>query len=459
VQEGLHKVVSDDETIVAISTPLGHSGIGVVRISGKECVNVAGRFFRPSLPISEITHRMVLVGAWNDAAGIQVDEVVVTLFKGPHSYTGEDVLEISAHGNPLVLRRIVECARLMGVRLATPGEFTLRAVANGKMDLTQAEAVQEFIGAQTEQQAKTALRQMDGALSKRIRPIKDKLVSVIAHLEAGIDFVDDDIDIPVNATVVGEIQPLRLQLEQLKDTFGYGKILSKGLRLAIVGRPNVGKSSLFNCLVSADRAIVTGTTRDVLTETVSIDGIPLCFIDTAGIRETIDQVESIGVMRTLETLSEVDLALVVLDGSSTLNDEDFLVLDKASRGQYLLVVNKSDLVQVIDTKPLNGAQKILISARTGQGLADLQSALSSFLESRRSSSDDDLILTNIRQCEVVTRASSALIAGERGLVDRVPHEMVLLDLYRALADLNELTGETVTDDILDRIFSTFCVGK
>ena len=177
MQEGLHKIVSEDETIVAISTPLGHSGIGVVRMSGAECLKVAGRFFRPHLSVSEITHRTALVGIWNDPSGAQVDEVVVTLFKGPHSYTGEDVLEISAHGNPLVLRRIVECARLLGIRLATAGEFTLRAVANGKMDLTQAEAVKEFIEAQTEEQAKTALRQMDGALSKRIRPIKDKLVS------------------------------------------------------------------------------------------------------------------------------------------------------------------------------------------------------------------------------------------------------------------------------------------
>jgi tRNA modification GTPase len=402
------------------------------------------------------------VGDWKDGDGGHLDEVVVTLFEGPHSYTGEDVLEISAHGNPWVLRRIVECARLSGVRLAIPGEFTLRAVGNGKMDLTQAEAVREFIEAQTEQQAKTALKQMDGSLSRHLSPIKEKLVDVIARLEAGIDFAEDDVDVPANATVAASIRGSWEQLSSLKETFDYGKFLSQGLRLAIVGKPNVGKSSLFNCLVSADRAIVTdipGTTRDVLAETVSLDGVPVRFLDTAGIRDTIDEVESLGVARTLDALADADFALVVLDGSCVLDDQDRRALSNVVRIPHLIVVNKSDLPALLDLSGLNGAARVSVSAKSGDGLKDLEAALRAFLVSRKTSLSDDLILTSARQYEAVSGATGALCDAESALAQHVPHEMVLLDLYRALTYLNELTGEVVTDDILGRIFSTFCVGK
>src|SRR5215475_25713 len=295
MREGLHKIVSDEETIVAISTALGRSGIGVIRMSGRECVSVARRFFKPHSQQFDLQHRKVVVGTWHVVHGSEIDEVIVTFFQAPRSYTGEDVIEISAHGNPVALRRIVESARLAGGRLAAPGEFTLRAVAHGKMDLVQAEAVRDFIEAQTEQQAKIARLQMNGSLSKRIRPIKEKLIDAIAHLEAGIDFAEDDVDVPANSVIVACIRPLRLELVALNETYGYGKILAKGLRLVILGKPNVGKSSLFNRMVSSDRAIVTdvpGTTRDVVTETVDLDGVPLSFADTAGVRTTTDVVES-----------------------------------------------------------------------------------------------------------------------------------------------------------------------
>ncbi|HEY2379889.1 MAG TPA: tRNA modification GTPase, partial [Terriglobia bacterium] len=291
MQEGLHKIVSSAETIVAISTPLGHSGVGVLRISGSQVPAIARRFFKPSRPGGQCVHREAVVGRWLDSAGEQIDEVVATFFQSPHSYTGEDVLEISAHGNPMILSRILETARSSGARIAAPGEFTLRAVAHGKMDLIQAESVREFIEAQTSQQAKTALRQIGGSLSKRIRPVKDKLVGVIAHLEAGIDFAEDDVDVPANIFIFDTLQPIRQELNALCDSFGYGKLLSQGLRLAILGKPNVGKSSLFNRLVSAERAIVTeipGTTRDVLREKIDIEGVPLSLADTAGLRETTD---------------------------------------------------------------------------------------------------------------------------------------------------------------------------
>jgi tRNA modification GTPase len=462
MQEGLHKIVSSEETIAAVSTPLGHSGLGVVRLSGSQVLAIGKRFFRPNAASAGFDHRSALVGRWVDVNNQAIDEVVVTFFRTPHSYTGEDTLEISAHGNPAILRRILETARSAGARLAAPGEFTLRAVAHGKMDLIQAEAVREFIEAQTEQQAKTALRQMEGALSKRIRPVKNRLVDIIAQLEAGIDFAEDDVDVPSNTVVGQKLLPLCEELRALCESFGYGRILSQGLRLAILGKPNVGKSSLFNRLVASDRAIVTdipGTTRDVLTETISMEGVPLCLADTAGLRETTDRVETIGVTRAIETLSEADLGLVVLDGSSTLDRDDQEVLEKARRIPHILVFNKSDLPRRIEAANFNGAPRVLVSAKTGEGLSDLHETLRAFLLSHKSHLADDLILTNERQYEAIQRTGTDLTSAVSALQSNVPHEMVLLDLYRALAALDELTGEVVTDDILERIFATFCVGK
>jgi tRNA modification GTPase len=460
--EGLHKIVSMEETIVAISTPLGHSGLGVIRMSGPEALSIAHRLFEPHSAGAEFVHQKSLVGRWCGLDREEIDEVVVTFFRAPNSYTGEDTIEISGHGNPVVLRRIIESARKAGARLAAAGEFTLRAVAHGKMDLVQAEAVREFIEAQTEQQAKTALRQIEGSLSKQLRKVKEKLVDVIAHMEAGVDFAEDDVDVPDNSSLIGSLCPLREELNGLCDSFGYGKILSSGLRLAILGKPNVGKSSLFNRLVSADRAIVTdipGTTRDVLTETVNLSGVPLRVADTAGIRETTDRVESAGVERTYETLSEADLAIAVLDGSVPADLGDRQIIAKLSGRRYIVVINKSDLPQRIDTGFLNGSPRVLVSAKTGEGFERLLAEIQAFLLSQKTDLSDDLVLTTDRQYEAISRAAASLLTGSEALQSQVPHEMVLLDLYQALSALDELTGEVVTDDILGRIFSTFCVGK
>jgi tRNA modification GTPase len=462
MREGLHKIVSGDETIVAIATPIGRSGIGVVRISGSEAIPISQRFFRPHPKNATLEHRMAVVGKWVKSDGDAIDEVVVTFFRAPHSYTGEDAIEVSAHGSPLILKRIVETVMSAGARLAQPGEFTLRAVAHGKMDLLQAEAVRDFIEAQTERQAKTAMRQMDGTLSTRLRPIKERLVDVIARLEAAIDFAEDDVDVPPNDLVAKSLEPIASDLDGIEKTFDYGNMLQKGLQLAILGKPNVGKSSLFNQLVAQDRAIVTdvpGTTRDVLTETVNLDGVPLRFADTAGVRQTTDRVESLGVTRTFETLADADLALVVLDGSSSLEDDDHHVLEKTAQVRHVIVINKADLPPGLDTAVLNGAPKVFVSAKTGQGLNELRNALRIFLIERGTDLADDVVLTNTRQHEAICRARDSLAAAQLALVGEVPHEMVLLDLYGALSALNELTGEVVTEDILDRIFSTFCIGK
>ena len=459
MREGLHKIVSAEETIVAIATPLGRSGIGIVRMSGRDALAIADRFFKSSVGVE---HRHATVGVWVDAAGQMVDEVIVTYFRTPQSYTGEDIVEISAHGNPLIHHRIIECARSAGARIATPGEFTLRAVAHGKMDLIQAEAVREFIEAQTEQQARTALRQMEGANSKRIRPIKDQLIHIVAQIEAGIDFAEDDVQIPDGSTIAVRVRPLTAQLESLQETFGYGRMLIQGLHLAILGKPNVGKSSLFNRMVSADRAIVTdipGTTRDVVTETVHMDGVPLRFSDTAGIRETSDHVESVGVTKTMETLYGADLALVVLDGSSALDDNDHVVLNRTSAISHLIVINKCDLTEAIPPGSFNQTRALRVSAKTGEGLLELGEAIRRFVFDRKTDVSDDFVLTSGRQNEAILKAISALRAGSDAIERRVPHEMVLLDFYEAISALDEMTGEVVTDDILDRIFSTFCIGK
>lgn len=462
MQEGLHKIVSDEETIVAIATPKGRSALGIVRISGPECVTVLSRYFKPRHGEIALRHREAVVGAWLDAAGAEIDEVVVTHFRSPHSYTGEDVAEISAHGNPLILERIVATIQSAGARLAAPGEFTLRAVAHGKLDLMQAEAVRDFVDAQTERQARVALRQIEGATSRRLRPMKSELIDIIARLEAGIDFAEDDVDLPVNSSVAGRISAVRVPLEALRDSFGYGKTLSNGLRIAILGKPNVGKSSLFNRLVSAERAIVTdipGTTRDVITETVDLDGVPVSCADTAGIRETVDQVESIGVSRTFQTIAEADVALIVLDGSRGMDDDDTQAVEKGERIPHVLVINKSDLPQTLDVSRLNGARRVSVSAQTGEGFDDLLAAVRDLLWSGARGIDDNAILTNVRHFEAVSKSVDSLRTAESAIEDGIPHEMVLLDLYRGLEALDELTGEVLTDDILGRIFSTFCIGK
>jgi tRNA modification GTPase len=453
VRDGLQKVVSSEDTIVAISTPMGRSGIGIVRLSGSQAENIGNQFLKLHAPLA---HQHASVGQWKDQNGDVVDDVVATFFRAPHSYTGEDLLEISAHGNPLILNRIVCLVQSAGARIANPGEFTLRAVAHGKLDLIQAEAVRDFIDAQTDAQARTAMRQMAGAVSKTITPVKDDLVNLIAHLEAGIDFAEDDVEIPDGAAMADRVGGMRGQLQALQETYSYGKLLSSGVRVVIAGKPNVGKSSLFNRLVSADRAIVTelpGTTRDVVSESANVDGIPMQFFDTAGVRETADRVEKMGVTRTLETLAEADLVLFVLDGSTRKDDEDKRVRASIGDVPHLVVANKCDLGSSADT------DVIRISAKTGEGLDRLRDAMRKFLGGHRGESVGESVLTSARQNETILRAIAALLAGETALRANTPHEMVLLDLYGALSALNELTGETTTDDILGRIFSTFCIGK
>lgn len=477
-----------DDTIVAIATPLGRGGIGIVRLTGPRATLIAGSMLRRGRDLE--AGRAVfcdLVEPSRDGTTAhpdRIDEVVVTYFAKPHSYTTDDIIEISAHGSPVVLRHIVELCLAQGARLAEPGEFTMRAFLNGRIDLTQAEAVRDLIDSQTLFQAKVAAQQLEGALSNRIKPIKKTLIELIALLEAGIDFAEDDITVAPDATIRDQIAEVRRPLSQLDASFAYGNIVRHGLTLAIVGRPNVGKSSLFNRLVERERAIVTaqpGTTRDLVSETVAIGGIPVELVDTAGIRRALDEAESIGIRKSMEALADADLVLVVMDRSQSKSEEDKKLLREIEGRPAIIVENKSDLVEKRETSSSSDlrmavssissgesldsggeestAVRIPTSALTGEGIAALRLAILKQVAGDFTATQEPGFLTNVRHQQLVNDARSALEAAMSSLSARVPHEMLLLDLYAALRALDEITGATTTDDILNLIFGSFCIGK
>ena len=490
-----------DDTIVAIATPPGRGGIGVIRLAGPEARSIAAPMLRLK---HDLEPNRAIFGELVEPCGAdtpvretaratRIDEVVVTYFKKPHSYTTDDVIEISAHGSPVVLRHIVELALARGARLAEPGEFTMRAFLNGRLDLTQAEAVRDLIESQTLYQAKVAAQQLEGALSRRLKPVKQKLVELIALLEAGIDFAEDDVSIAPDATVLSHIGEVRAPLEQLAASFTYGNLIHEGLTLAIVGRPNVGKSSLFNRLVERERAIVTaqpGTTRDLVSETVAIGGIPVQLVDTAGIRRALDEAESIGIRKSMEALADADLVLVVLDATQPISGEDRELLSQVEGRAAIVVENKLDLrpqllnpvirsgttasqsEAVAESKDpcrtsaatgeqriANSEQRIPTSALTGEGIPELRSAILRHVGGDSGPQIESGFLTNVRHQKLVTDSLTALTAAHNAVNAHVPHEMLLLDLYNALRPLDEITGATTTDDILNLIFGTFCIGK
>ena len=472
-----------DDTIVAIATPHGRGGIGVVRLSGPEASKIAAPMLRLKHDLEpgravfgelvEPTQNHVKTAAQasperSSAAAGRIDEVVVTYFAKPHSYTTDDIIEISAHGSPVVLRHIVELCVAAGARLAEPGEFTMRAFLNGRIDLTQAEAVRDLIDAQTLYQAKVAAQQLEGALSRRLQPIKQKLVELIALLEAGIDFAEDDVSVLPDAKILEHIAAISTPLDQLAASFAYGKIVHEGLTLAIVGRPNVGKSSLFNRLVEWERAIVTatpGTTRDLVSETVAIGGIPIKLVDTAGIRKSIDEAESIGIRKSMEALADADLVVVVFDASQAATDEDAELLHQAETRPAIVAENKSDLAAgKIPTSP-KGREEwgthvcIQTSALTGAGIPELRAEILRHIGGDNGSHVEAGFVTNIRHHGLIKESLAALDAAKCAVAGRIPHEMVLLDLYNALRPLDTITGATTTEDILNLIFSTFCIGK
>jgi len=487
----------EQETIVAVSTPAGRGGIGVVRLSGPRAREIVAPLVRLRHPLaagqarfgevldlsggakttadpSGMTNNGTSAGeAEQDTEPRVLDEAVVTLFAAPNSYTGEDVVEIAAHGSPVLLEVLVQqcCAR--GARLAEPGEFTQRAFLAGRIDLTQAEAVNDLIGSSTLQQARVAARQMGGSLARVVAPVKAELVGLIAAMEAGIDFAEDDIDVMAAERIAEKIAEVRAPLVELERSFAYGRVVREGFRLAIVGRPNAGKSSLFNRLVERERAIVTaapGTTRDTVTERVSMGGIPVELIDTAGLREGADEAERMGVARTREAMADADVVLLVVDATVGISREDRAVIELgASGGSSVLVAwNKSDLVedkgtgnreQGIENKEQGTENLVRTSALTGEGIEELRAAIVAAVAGGEGGLREAAMLTNLRQHQAVEQALGGLAAARLAVDAAIPHEMLLLDLYESLRGLDTLTGATTSEDVLRLIFSRFCIGK
>jgi len=440
------------DTITAIATPAGRSALGIVRLSGPGAREIAARFLSPLTWRAGTTR----LAEMRDQAGHPVDQVMVTFFQAPKSFTGEDVVEISCHGSPVLLRHAVERAVAAGARIAEPGEFTMRAFLNGRLDLPQAEAVRDLIEATTLFQARVALQQTAGSVSRRIAPIKEQLLQLILLLEAGIDFAEDDIDVAPPEEILRRLAPVEAGVGQLVASFRYGGLVQQGVTLAIVGRPNVGKSSLFNRLLEQDRAIVTeipGTTRDVVSETASIGGIPVKLFDTAGIRETEQRVEALGIERSYQAMADADVTLIVTDLSESGGAE---MEDLASRtgGRTLLVGNKSDLAH----EP-PASEVIAVSALTGEGIAQLREAILEAVAPKGIFEQESGFITSVRHEQLLREAGESLAKAREAVAAAIPHEMILLDLYGALRPIDAITGATTADDILNRIFSTFCIGK
>jgi tRNA modification GTPase len=455
------------DTIVAVCTPPGRSAIGVIRLSGSDSLRIL-RALIASPSFNPQPNLLALRSLFEPSSGEVLDRALVCFFQAPHSFTGEDVVELHCHGSPVLLQSIVDIILKLDARLADPGEFSLRAVSNGRLQLTEAEAIRDLVDAQTDAALKQATRQLKGDISKTLQPAKEQLLEVIVRLESSIEFVEEDLPNVEHDDLTSELQAIQKDLLRLSETFAAGKLLRDGLKAAFIGRPNVGKSSLFNMLLGRGRAIVTeipGTTRDTLTEPIGIHGVPVLLIDTAGIRESIDQIEAIGVERTKREAADADMLIVVIDGSARLQDEDRHVLSEVENQLHLVALNKCDLDSFSASRTErdiaareNCVGVLSVSAKTEAGLETLRTAiLKPFLNGK--SQSDGLLITNARHHDLLTRTIAALQTSEGLMHERISEELVLVGLHNALRFLDELTGETTSDDILGQIFATFCIGK
>jgi tRNA modification GTPase len=448
-----------NDTIVALATPLGRSGIGVIRLSGPDSLSIIRQLSKDG-KFDPNPRFAILKKIFDLESSETLDETIITYFQSPQSFTGEDVIEISCHGSPIVLRQIMDSCLKLDARMAEAGEFTLRALANGQMDLSQAEAIRDLIDSQTIASAKLSVRQLGGEVSHQLQPIKDDLLDIIVLLESALEFVEDDLpeyQIDKAKTKLAEISN---ELGKFAATFKAGKLLREGLKVALVGRPNVGKSSLFNALLGHDRAIVTeiaGTTRDQLHEKLTINDIPISLIDTAGLRETSDAVEIIGVERSKRAMADADLVVVLLDGSQPLTSEDRQILDGVKDTNHFIAVNKNDLEQT--RFDLNGLIKVIhISAKTGENLEDLKKAIvEPFSQNEVDSSG--FLVSDARHHDLLLRSQAEINSSIQAFVESQSEEIILIGMHNALRYLGQITGETTTEDMLTRIFSTFCIGK
>ena len=449
------------DTIVAVATSPGRSAIGIVRLSGTESLEILRGLIHDQSFTPE--PRRVSLKQIVRESGEPLDSALVCYFAGPHSFTGEEMVEVSCHGSPVILRGVLDLTQNLGARLAEPGEFTLRACKNGKMNLSQAEAIRDLINARTDAAAVQAARQLKGELSAALQPAKDKLIQIIVRLESALEFVEDDLPRIQAEEIRKKLAEVVAAVAGLAVTFATGRALREGLKVTIVGRPNAGKSSLFNKLIGSNRAIVTdlaGTTRDSISESISLGGIPISLTDTAGIRIANDEIEEIGVERTHQAMADADLLVVVIDGSTRLAAEDLAIVSEAMRGRHVVAINKCDLVNETGLEDQLGQplQVVHLSALTGEGLAELTAAILSPFGAVDSETVG-LLITDTRHYDLLRRTQASLEKSVELFSQSASEEIVLVGLHSALKFLGEITGETTADDILDKIFRTFCIGK
>lgn len=455
-----------DDTISAIATALGVGSIGVIRLSGPDSLAIVDRIFTGREKPGKDNARKLLYGHILDRKGQPIDEVLAVYMPGPHSYTGEDVCEIQCHGGRQALQEILSLTYQAGARPAEPGEFTKRAFLNGRLDLAEAESVMDIINAKSRQALVAANRGHEGGLSRKVRELRKKLRDLVVQLEAAIDYPEEDIEEVTYDRAAEVLAEGQAAVTRLVRQGSAGRILREGLRTAIVGRPNVGKSSLLNSLLQADRAIVSnipGTTRDIIEEQMTIGGIPLVLTDTAGLRDTEDLVEKIGVERSRAALEDAQLALVVLDGSQPLSGEDRELLRSLKDRKKLILVNKSDLPQMLDTEGLQreygSSDVIVLSVKTGEGMEQVEQWLREFVYGEGSDSESSSMTQNARQQDLLEKALRSLEDALEGARQHLPYDCLTIDLTQTLHDLGEITGEDVPDEIIDEIFAQFCVGK
>lgn len=458
-----------DDTIAAVSTPPGEGSIGIVRLSGKDAVALVDRtFVSPSGKLlSRVRSHSVIYGYIKDpVTSEKIDEVIVSVMKSPKTYTREDVVEVNCHGGALPLRRILAAVLNQGARLAEPGEFTRRAFLNGRIDLSQAEAVIDIIKARTERAEKMALLQLEGRLSAEIIGLRDRIADSCALVEAYIDFSEEEFEDPGKVGFLSSIRDILGRLSTLSRSFDEGRLFREGAAMAIVGKPNVGKSSLLNTLLKKDRAIVTdlpGTTRDIIEEGLNIDGIPLRIMDTAGIRETHDLVEAEGVRRSIDAIEEADIVLAVYDSSRILDPADRQIIEKVKNKQTITVINKWDIHSPdfdAEDAGLNIYPAVKISALRGEGIGVLKETIvAELLLPHKAGGPADVLITNLRHKKLVDSAIASLLRADGTFEEGEPLEVTALFLHEALDSLGEIVGVVTTDDILNKIFSEFCIGK
>ncbi len=459
------------ETIAAISTAIGNGGIGIIRMSGKESFKILEKIFKNSkgekLDLNKIKGYTIQYGTIVDSeTNEKIDEVLVSFFKNPRSYTREDMCEINSHGGMIVEKQILEQCLKNGAILAEPGEFTKRAFLNGRIDLSQAESIMDLINSKTEKESKASINQLQGDLSNRINEIRHDLLDIMADIEASIDYPEYDIEEVTNNKALGILENAKNKLESLKDTFRSGKILKEGIKTAIIGRPNAGKSSLLNKILKEERAIVSeieGTTRDTIEEFITIKGIPLKIIDTAGIRKTSDKIEEIGVRKAIDIAKDAELVLVILDNSKDLTEEDREILKLAESKNSIILLNKVDLKEnnLENSEELKRLNKkvVKISAKNGNGIEELYNEIENMFQIKNLETDGEIIITNIRHKNQIEYAINNINEAINAVKNNLPIDIISISIKQTLEDLGKITGENVSEDIINEIFSKFCLGK